>query len=77
MKRKILLHREATILRDRDGHSRGFGFVTFAESASVDALMQARPHTLDNRIVEPKRAVNRKDFNRNTMHLALFCLGST
>lgn len=50
--------REATILRDRDGHSRGFGFVTFADSASVDALMQSRPHTLDNRVVEPKRAVS-------------------
>lgn len=50
--------REATILRDRDGHSRGFGFVTFAESSSVDALMLARPHTLDNRVVEPKRAVS-------------------
>lgn len=51
--------REATILRDRDGHSRGFGFVTFADSASVDAMMQSRPHTLDNRVVEPKRAVSR------------------
>ncbi|CAF4360854.1 unnamed protein product [Rotaria sordida] len=51
---------EASILRDRDGHSRGFGFVTFADSASVDAVMLARPHTLDNRVVEPKRAVNKK-----------------
>ncbi len=54
---------EATILRDRDGHSRGFGFVTFADSSSVDALMQSRPHTLDNRVVEPKRAVNKILFN--------------
>ena len=45
------------ILRDRDGRSRGFGFVTFDSSAAVDAVMKARPHTLDNRVVEPKRAV--------------------
>lgn len=65
MERKIILvgirlTREATILRDRDGHSRGFGFVTFADSASVDAVMKSRPHTLDNRVVETKRAVNEK-----------------
>lgn len=45
------------ILRDREGRSRGFGFVTFEHSSSVDAVMKARPHTLDNRVVEPKRAV--------------------
>jgi RNA-binding protein Musashi len=45
------------ILRDREGRSRGFGFVTFDNGASVDAVMKARPHTLDNRVVEPKRAV--------------------
>ena len=46
------------ILRDRDGRSRGFGFVTFENSSSVDEVMKSRPHTLDNRVVEPKRAVN-------------------
>ncbi len=52
--------RDATILRDREGRSRGFGFVTFDNSASVDALMKSRPHTLDNRVVEPKRAVKQR-----------------
>jgi len=66
------LFREATILRDRDGHSRGFGFVTFADSASVDALMQARPHTLDNRVVEPKRAVNKNDLI--IYYCSFFCI---
>ncbi|UJR31402.1 hypothetical protein I4U23_018896 [Adineta vaga] len=62
---------EATILRDRDGHSRGFGFVTFAESSGVDAVMQARPHTLDNRVVEPKRAVPREDTHKPNMQLSV------
>jgi len=62
---------EATILRDRDGHSRGFGFVTFADSASVDALMQSRPHTLDNRVVEPKRAVPREETHKPNMQLSV------
>jgi hypothetical protein len=41
---KVTQFRDATILRDRDGHLRGFIFVTFAQSISVDAVMQARPH---------------------------------
>ena len=51
------------ILRDREGRSRGFGFVTFDNSSSVDAVMKSRPHTLDNRVVEPKRAVNFFEFS--------------
>jgi RNA recognition motif-containing protein len=66
-----MLFREATILRDRDGHSRGFGFVTFADPASVDALMQSRPHTLDNRVVEPKRAVKKNCF---VIDYVCFCI---
>jgi len=62
---------EATILRDRDGHSRGFGFVTFADASSVDALMQSRPHTLDNRVVEPKRAVPREETHKPNMQLSV------
>ena len=53
-----MIFSDAMILRDREGRSRGFGFVTFDHSSAVDAVMKARPHTLDNRIVEPKRAVN-------------------
>ncbi|CAF1312639.1 unnamed protein product [Rotaria sp. Silwood1] len=61
----------STILRDREGHSRGFGFVTFDNSASVDAVMKARPHTLDNRVVEPKRAVPREASHKPDMQLAI------
>ena len=39
----------------------GFGFVTYATSAMVDRLMAGRPHVLDAREIEPKRAVPREE----------------
>jgi len=39
--------------------SRGFGFVTFSSIEEVDAAMGARPHRINGRLVEPKRAVSR------------------
>lgn len=40
--------------------SRGFGFVTYSNVTEVDAAMDARPHKVDGRLVEPKRAVSRE-----------------
>ena len=40
--------------------SRGFGFVTYAAVEEVDEAMKARPHKVDGRVVEPKRAVSRE-----------------
>lgn len=40
--------------------SRGFGFVTYSNVLEVDAAMAARPHKVDGRVVEPKRAVSRE-----------------
>ena len=40
--------------------SRGFGFVTYSTVEEVDAAMDARPHKVDGRMVEPKRAVSRE-----------------
>lgn len=40
--------------------SRGFGFVTYSCVSEVDAAMEARPHKVDGRVVEPKRAVSRE-----------------
>jgi len=49
---------ECVLMTDRlSGKSRGFAFVTFANSASVDEAMRTRPHTIDGRQVEPKPAV--------------------
>lgn len=40
--------------------SRGFGFVTYSSVDEVDLAMAARPHKVDGRVVEPKRAVSRE-----------------
>jgi len=48
----------------RDPHtkrSRGFGFVTFKRAHMFDDAQAARPHKIDGREVEPKRAVPRED----------------
>ncbi|VFV41365.1 Hypothetical predicted protein, partial [Lynx pardinus] len=44
--------------------SRGFGFVTYATVEEVDAAMNARPHKVDGRVLEPKRAVLKEDSQR-------------
>ncbi|KAI4888795.1 hypothetical protein NFI96_028217 [Prochilodus magdalenae] len=48
--------------------SRGFGFVTYSSVEEVDAAMNARPHKLDGRLVEAKRAVSREDSNKPFAH---------
>ncbi|KAH8273115.1 hypothetical protein KR018_004840, partial [Drosophila ironensis] len=54
---------DAVVMRDpMTNHSRGFGFVTFAESKSVDNVQRARPHNIDNKVVETKHALPRHDF---------------
>jgi len=37
--------------------SRGFGFVVYTRVSMVDAAQAARPHVVDGREVETKRAV--------------------
>lgn len=36
------------------GRSRGFGFVTFADPANVNHVLQSGPHSLDGRTIDPK-----------------------
>ena len=50
--------------------SRGFGFVTYT-TVEVDAAMNARPHKVDGRVVEAKRAVSREDSQRPGAHLTV------
>ncbi|KAM9086713.1 heterogeneous nuclear ribonucleoprotein A1-like [Megaptera novaeangliae] len=51
--------------------SRGFGFVTYATVEEVDAAMKARPHKVDGRVGEPKRAVSREDSQRPGAHFTV------
>ncbi|TWW80837.1 Heterogeneous nuclear ribonucleoprotein A3 [Takifugu flavidus] len=51
--------------------SRGFGFVTYSCLREVDEAMKARPHKVDGRVVEPKRAVSREDSNKPGAHLSV------
>ncbi|GMS88679.1 hypothetical protein PENTCL1PPCAC_10854, partial [Pristionchus entomophagus] len=37
--------------------ARGFGFVTYAAKSMVDECMSNRPHEIDGKTVDPKRAV--------------------
>ncbi|XP_017482948.1 PREDICTED: heterogeneous nuclear ribonucleoprotein A1-like [Rhagoletis zephyria] len=53
---------DCVVMRDpQTKRSRGFGFITYCKSSMVDAAQKARPHKVDGREVEPKRAVPRED----------------
>ena len=73
-----------TIMRDPDGRSRGFAFLTFEDAESVNAVL-ARDHVLDGKTVraplrvhpssadlvvqiDPKRAIPREEHLRNTRY---------
>nr|KAF6360162.1 hypothetical protein mMyoMyo1_011115 [Myotis myotis] len=61
---------DCVVMRDPNTkRSRGFGFVTYGTVEEVDAAMNARPHKVDGRVVEPKRAVSREDSQRPGAHL--------
>ncbi|XP_060786027.1 heterogeneous nuclear ribonucleoprotein A3 [Neoarius graeffei] len=63
---------DCVVMRDPGNkRSRGFGFVTYSCVDEVDAAMAARPHKVDGRVVEPKRAVSREDSNKPGAHLTV------
>ncbi|VFV30512.1 Hypothetical predicted protein [Lynx pardinus] len=59
---------DCVVIRDPNTkHCRPFEFVTYA--TMVDAATNARPHKVDGRVVEPKRAASREDSQRPGAHL--------
>ncbi|XP_059896371.1 heterogeneous nuclear ribonucleoprotein A3 isoform X3 [Gadus macrocephalus] len=63
---------DCVVMRDPNSkRSRGFGFVTYSNGSEVDEAMSARPHKVDGRVVEPKRAVSREDSCRPGAHLTV------
>lgn len=52
--------------------SRGFGFITYALAASIEDAQANRPHTIDGRQVETKRAMPRRVSGPVYTHGSLF-----
>ncbi len=53
---------DVVVMKDQETQRpRGFGFITFKEEAAVDAAQNARPHTLDGKEIDTKRAMPRED----------------
>ena len=56
-------------MRDKiTGDPRGFGFVLFREDETIDEIMKDRPHEIDNKVVDVKRAqkaIPRTEFIRD------------
>lgn len=56
---------DVVVMKDpKTKRSRGFGFITYSRAYMVDDAQKARPHKVDGRVVEPKRAVPRQDIGR-------------
>uniref|UniRef100_A0A0K8SRA3 RRM domain-containing protein n=1 Tax=Lygus hesperus TaxID=30085 RepID=A0A0K8SRA3_LYGHE len=56
---------DVVVMKDpKTKRSRGFGFITYSHGHMVDDAQAARPHRIDGRTVETKRAVPRTEIGR-------------
>lgn len=62
---------DCLVMKNPEGKSRGFGFVTYEDTSSVEEFMRARPHTIDDRQIDPKRAMPREEQNSSEAHLTV------
>lgn len=59
---------DKVIMTDRETkESRGFGFITYDNSDTVESVFQSRPHNIDGKEVDVKRAIP-KDHNNSSAH---------
>uniref|UniRef100_A0A1I7Z1I5 Heterogeneous nuclear ribonucleoprotein A1 n=1 Tax=Steinernema glaseri TaxID=37863 RepID=A0A1I7Z1I5_9BILA len=62
---------DCVVMRDPNTkRSRGFGFVSYSKQAEVDLAMSNRPHVIDNKTVDPKRAVPREQSQRTEANVS-------
>ncbi|KAF7638665.1 hypothetical protein Mgra_00001747 [Meloidogyne graminicola] len=62
---------DCIVMRDSaTKRSRGFGFVSYSCQAEVDQAMLARPHTIDGKVVDPKRAVPRDQSQKSEQNMS-------
>ncbi|TGZ38089.1 hypothetical protein CRM22_011308 [Opisthorchis felineus] len=52
---------DAVVMKDIAGRSRGFGFVTYEDPQMAEVACNARPHEIDGKIVDAKKAVPKGD----------------
>ena len=58
---------DLVIIRDKNNqHSKGFGFVTYDHPDAVKAALDDRPHVIDNKNIEVKRAIPREENNASS-----------
>ncbi|VDM15929.1 unnamed protein product [Hydatigera taeniaeformis] len=63
---------DVVVMKDsQSGRSRGFGFVTYKEPEMVDTAQANRPHEIDGKIVEAKRAMPREDSSCAEAHMTV------
>ncbi|CAL8098770.1 unnamed protein product [Calicophoron daubneyi] len=63
---------DVVVMKDPASHrSRGFGFITYKEPDMVDAAQANRPHEIDGKIVEAKRAMPREDSQTPESHMTV------
>lgn len=61
---------DSVVIKDKNSdRSKGFGFVTYQTEEEADACMAERPHFLDERQIDVKRAVSREESSKPGAHV--------